>query len=64
MANSFMKRLTTENRFYKIIFIVVVQSLSCRTLCEPMDCSTPGSPVLHYLLVFAQIHVHRVDNAI
>ena len=22
-----------------------------------MDCSTPGSPVLHYLLKFAQIHV-------
>ena len=22
----------------------------CPTLCDPMDCSTPGSPVLHYLL--------------
>ena len=28
------------------------------TLCDPMDCSTPGSPVLHYLLEFAQTHVH------
>ena len=26
------------------------------TLCDPMDCSTPGSPVLHHLLEFAQIH--------
>ena len=29
-----------------------------------MDCSTPGFPVLHYLLVFAQTHVHWVDDAI
>jgi len=27
---------------------------SCPTLCNPMDCSTPGSPVLHYLAKFAQ----------
>ena len=27
-------------------------------LCNPMDCSTPGFPVLHYLPDFAQIHVH------
>ena len=29
-----------------------------------MDCDTPGSPVLHYLLESAQTHVHCVDNAI
>ena len=23
---------------------------SCPRLCNPMDCSTPGFPVLHYLL--------------
>ena len=28
---------------------------SCLTLCDPMDCSTPGFPVLHYLLEFAQM---------
>ena len=28
------------------------------TVCEPMDCSTPGLPVPHYLLEFAQVHVH------
>ena len=27
---------------------------SCLTLCDPMDCSRPGSPVLHYLLEFAR----------
>ena len=31
---------------------------SCPTLCDLMDCSTPGFPVLHYLPEFAQIHVH------
>ena len=30
---------------------------SCPTLCNPMDCSTPGLPVLHQLLKFAQVHV-------
>ena len=39
-------------------------SKSCPTLCNPMNCSTPGSPVLHYLLEFAQIHVHWVNDAI
>ena len=30
--------------------------------CDPMDCSTPGSPVLHCLPEFAQSHVHRVGD--
>ena len=30
----------------------------CPTFCNPMDCSMPGSSVLHYLPEFAQIHVH------
>ena len=37
---------------------------SCPTLCEPMDCSTPGLSIPHYLLKFAQVHVHRIDGAI
>ena len=37
---------------------------SCLTLCDPMDCSTPGFPVLHNLLEFAQTHVHRVGDTI
>ena len=31
---------------------------SCPTFCNPMDCSTPGVPVFHYLLDFAQVHFH------
>ena len=36
----------------------------CLTLCEPMDCSMPGFPVLHYLPESAQTHVHWVSDAI
>ena len=36
----------------------------CPTLCNPMDCSTPCSSVLHYLPEFAQIHVHRFGDVI
>ena len=31
---------------------------SCPTLCDPMNCSTPGLPVYHHLLEFTQTHVH------
>ena len=36
----------------------------CPAVCDPMDCSMPGFPVLHSLLEFAQIHVHQVSDAI
>ena len=36
----------------------------CLTLCHPVDCSTPGFPVLHYLPEFTQTHVHWVGDAI
>jgi len=32
---------------------------SCPTLCDPMNCSTPGLPVHHQLPEFTQTHVHR-----
>ena len=35
---------------------------SCLTLCDPVNCNTPGSSVLHYLPEFAQIHVHWVSD--
>ena len=35
-------------------------ALSCPTLCNPMDCSTSGSSVFHYLLESAQIHFEPV----
>ena len=37
---------------------------SCLTLCNPVDCTTPGFLALYHLLEFAQTHVHKVSNAI
>ena len=37
---------------------------SCLTLCDPLDCSTPGFPVHHHLLEPTQTHVHCVGDAI
>ena len=44
------------------LFSSVAQS--SLTLCDPMDCSTPGFPVHHQLSELAQTHVHRVGDAI
>ena len=32
------------------------------TICNPMDCSTPGFPIHYQLLELAQTHVHRVSD--
>ena len=40
------------------------RSVVCPTLCNPMNCSTPGFPVHHRLPEFTQTHVHRVGDAI
>ena len=37
---------------------------SCLTLCNPMDCSTPGFPVHHQLPELAQTQVNLVSDAI
>ena len=37
---------------------------SCPTLCDPVNCSTPGLPVHHQLPEFTQTHVHWVSDAI
>ena len=44
--------------------MLVVHLLSCVQLCDPMDCSRPGFPVLHCLLEFAETHVYWVGVAI
>ena len=59
--------ITTMERDMKknmYVFVVVVQSLSHVQLFRPMDCSTPGFPVLHHLLELVQTRVHRVGFAI
>ena len=47
---------------WEVQFSSVAQS--CLTLCNPMDCSTPGFPVHHHLLECTQTHVHWVSDAI
>ena len=42
--------------FSSVQFSSVAQSYP--TLCDPMDCSTPGLPVHHQLQEFTQTHVH------
>ena len=37
---------------------------SCLTLCDPMDCSTPGFPVHHQLQELTQTHVHQDGDVI
>ena len=50
------------NKFSSVQFSSVAQSRL--TLCNPMNCSTPGLPVHHQLPEFTQTHVHRVGDAI
>ena len=60
-------QVVLEEIFQFQIVVVVVQLLSHvshLTLCDAMDCSTPGSFVIQYFLEFAQIHVHWVTDAI
>ena len=47
-----------------ILFYCCSFAKLCPTLCDPypLDCSTPGSSVLHYLPEFAQTHVHWIGD--
>ena len=44
--------------FYDPISSVSSVAQSCLTLCDPMNCSTPGFPVYHQLPESTQTHVH------
>ena len=48
----------------RIIYCYYSVAQLCPTLCDSMDCSSPGFPVLHHLPEFAQIHVHWANDAI
>ena len=47
-----------------VIFQFSSVAQSCPTLCDPMDCSTPGLPVHYQLLEFTQTHVHCISDVI
>ena len=58
------KCLSKRKRMYKTIICCCSIAKSWPTLSDPMDCSTPGLPVLHSLPEFAQTHVHWVGDVI
>ena len=58
----FDKRDNLNSAFSSVQFNSVPQS--CPTLCNLMDCSTPGLSVYHQLLEFTQTHVHWISDAI
>ena len=43
--------------------LLLLSCWSCLTLCNPMDCSMPGFPVLYHLPEFVQTHAHWVGYA-
>ena len=49
--------------YYFVSFQFSSVAQSCPTLCNSMDCSTPGLTVHHQLLEFTQTHVHCVGHA-
>ena len=59
-----MSGARTDNIFNIVYSCCCSVAQSCPTLCDPMDCSTPGFPVLHHLPELAQTHVHWVGDAI
>ena len=50
-----------DSKFHSI---VVQLPSHVTTLCDLMNCSIPGFPVLHYFPEFAQTYVHWITDAI
>ena len=59
-------KIIGKNTCYQRLSIYYFSSVaqSCPTLCDPMNCSTPGLPVHHQLPESTQTHVHWVGDAI
>ena len=63
LAGGFFTTVPPGKPYHDIVqFSSVTQS--CLTLCDPMDCSTPGLPVHHQLPQFTQTPVHQVGDVI
>ena len=58
-----MEKNDRNNFFSRQVSSVSLVAQLCLTLCDPMDCSMPGFPVLHSLPEFAQTHVHCISDA-
>ena len=47
-----------------LFFLLLLLTQSCPILCDPIESSTPGIPVLHHLPKLAQTQVHWDSDAI
>ena len=59
-----MSKAITEDQRFCFSIPVVIQSLSHVWLCDPLDDSMPGFPVLHHFLELAPRQVHWISDAI
>ena len=64
LSSNFLSRWKCCEDTISVILCCCSVTQSCPTLHNPMDCSTPGFPVLHHLPGLAQTHVHWVGDAI
>ena len=69
LEDIYQKSLPTPGKLYRLQPLIPrcccsVTKLLCLILHNPMDCSMPGSSVLHFLPEFAQIQVHWVGDPI
>ena len=62
VLQAFFPQLSFDFGFVCLCCCLVAKSYL--PLCDPKNCSTPGFPVLHCLLEFAQTHVHWANDAI
>ena len=65
------RNVSSQEKFIQLDYLLTGKSVqfssvaqSCLTLCNPMNCSTPGLPVHHQLPDFTQTHMHLVGDAI
>ena len=57
-------QLSQSKMWFKVCYWISSLTQSCPTLCDPMDCTTPGFPVHHQLPELTQTHVRWVGDAI
>ena len=59
-----LRRDMFSSKIHSYTDLVSSVAQSCPTLCDPMNCNTPGLPVHHQLPEFTQTHVHQVGDSI
>ena len=59
----YLSKLSSDIASLVMLVICCCFSVTESYLCNCMDCSTPGIPVLHWLLEFTQTHVPRISDA-